>query len=142
MLFYIGAKRSEREQQTGLRRNINVGKSLKSFEILKTLTKGSIESVKKGDMRGFGKILDQVWQAKKETSAAISNVRIDELYEIAMKKGAYGCKVLGAGGGGCLLVSAPPKTHPSIIRNLKKRGVIPLPLVFDYRGVQVTSSEN
>jgi D-glycero-alpha-D-manno-heptose-7-phosphate kinase len=83
-----------------------------------------------------------VWQAKKETSAVISNVRIDELYEIAMKKGAYGCKVLGAGGGGCLLVSAPTKNHQLISRNLKKRGAIPLPLVFCKEGVQVTSNEN
>lgn len=142
MFFYIGAKRSEKEQQVSLRRNINSGKSLKSFEILKVLTKGSIESVKNGDMKNLGKILYQVWQAKKATSADISNTRIDDLCELTMKKGAYGCKVLGAGGGGCLLVVAPPKSHSLISRNLKKRGVIPLPLVFDWQGAQVTSNEN
>ena len=142
LLLYIGAKRSEREQQIGLRRNIKNEKYLKSFEILKTLTTKSVASVKKGDIKSFGKILYQVWQAKKATSTAISNMRIDELYEIAMKNGAYGCKVLGAGGGGCLLVCAPAKKHPSIIRNLKKRGGVPLPLVFDSWGVQVMSNES
>ena len=142
LLFYIGAKRSEKEQQVSLRRNINIGKSLKSFEKLKSLTKGSVDSIKKGDMKNFGKTLYQVWQAKKETSVDISNARIDELYETAMKNGAYGCKVLGAGGGGCLLVCAPTKSHLSIIRNLKKKGVIPLPLDFDSLGVQVMSNEN
>jgi galactokinase/mevalonate kinase-like predicted kinase/choline kinase len=142
LLFYIGAKRTEKEQQVSLRRNINIGKNLKSFEILKTLTKKSVGFAQRGDIKSFGKTLYQVWQAKKATSTAISNVRIDEIYKTAMKKGAYGCKVLGAGGGGCLLVSAPPKTHSLITRNLKKRGVIPLPLVFEYHGVQVTSNEN
>jgi len=142
LLFYIGAKRSEKEQQVGLRKNIKNEKYLKSFESLKSLATKSVMSVKKGDVKSFGKILYQVWQAKKATSADISNARIDELCEIAMKKKAYGCKVLGAGGGGCLLVCAPTKSHTSIIRNLKKRGAIQLPLAFDSGGVQISSNEN
>jgi D-glycero-alpha-D-manno-heptose-7-phosphate kinase len=90
----------------------------------------------------FGKLLDTAWQAKKMSSAKISDVRIDELYETAIKSGAYGGKVLGAGGGGCLIICAPEKSHAAIVRNLKKRGAIPLPLVFDSQGVQITSNEN
>jgi D-glycero-alpha-D-manno-heptose-7-phosphate kinase len=142
LLFYIGAKRSEKEQQVGLRKNIKNEKYLKSFESLKSLATKSVMSVKKGDVKSFGKILYQVWQAKKATSADISNARIDELYEIAMKNGAYGCKVLGAGGGGCLLVCAPTKSHTAIIRNLKKRGAVSLPWAFESQGVRITSSEN
>jgi galactokinase/mevalonate kinase-like predicted kinase/dTDP-glucose pyrophosphorylase len=142
LLFYIGAKRSEKEQQVVLRKNIKFDKSLESFEILKSLTKSSAASVKRGDIKSFGKTLYGVWQAKKSTSSAISNRRIDELVETVMKNSAYGCKVLGAGGGGCLLVSAPTKSQTSIIRNLKKRGVILLPLDFDRQGVYVTSNEN
>jgi D-glycero-alpha-D-manno-heptose-7-phosphate kinase len=142
LLFYIGAKRTEKQQQVGLQKNIKHGKNLESFETLKILAKRLVGFLKKSDIKSFGKSLDQTWQAKKATSADISNARIDELYEIAMKKGAYGCKVLGAGGGGCLLVCAPEKSHAAIVRNLKKRGVVLLPLVFDSQGVQVTTNES
>jgi len=142
LLFYIGAKRSEKEQQVYLRRNINAGKSLKSFEKLKALAAKASVLIKKGDVKTFGKLLNESWNIKKATSKNISDIRIDEFYNIAMKKGAYGGKLLGAGGGGCLLISAPEKSHVSIIRNLKNQGAIRLPLAFDFKGIQITSNEN
>jgi len=51
----------------------------------------------------FGALLDEAWQAKKRMSTRISSEHIDELYEAAMKVGALGGKVTGAGGGGFML---------------------------------------
>ena len=51
----------------------------------------------------FGYLLDKTWQAKKKLSSAISSGSIDEMYEIAMRSGAFGGKLLGAGGGGFFL---------------------------------------
>jgi D-glycero-alpha-D-manno-heptose-7-phosphate kinase len=51
----------------------------------------------------FGALLDEAWQAKKRMSSRISSEHIDELYEAAMKVGALGGKVTGAGGGGFML---------------------------------------
>lgn len=142
LLFYIGAKRSEKEQQNGLRKNIVAGKNLESFDKVKILAAKTAGLVKKGDLKTFGQLLNESWNIKKAVSKNISDARIDEFYTIALKKGAYGGKLLGAGGGGCLLICAPEKSHISIIRNLKKPGAIRLPLVFDFEGIQITSSES
>jgi len=142
ILFYIGAKRSEKEQQTGLRRNIISGKNPESFEKIKVLATKTAGFIKKGDVKTFGKLLNESWNIKKAISKNITDARIDEFYEIALKKGAYGGKLLGAGGGGCLLICAPERSHISIIRNLKTRGAIRLPFTFDFEGIQIKSYES
>ena len=51
---------------------------------------------------------------KKELAAGISSSHIDQMYQKVLNAGAYGGKILGAGGGGFLLVLAPPEKHQSI----------------------------
>ncbi len=57
----------------------------------------------RGELRDFGAMLDQAWKEKKRMSPMITNERIDEAYEIAIRHGALGGKVTGAGGGGHIL---------------------------------------
>jgi D-glycero-alpha-D-manno-heptose-7-phosphate kinase len=57
----------------------------------------------RGEIRDFGALLDEVWKQKKRMSPLITNQRIDEAYDIAIKHGALGGKVTGAGGGGYIL---------------------------------------
>lgn len=59
----------------------------------------------------FGELLHEAWLAKRSLDAGISNSEIDRLYERGRKAGAWGGKLLGAGGGGFLLFFAPPKAH-------------------------------
>ena len=66
------------------------------------------------DIPWFGRLLDDAWQCKKSLSTAVSNSAIDELYAKARALGAYGGKVLGAGGGGFFLFIAPPERHRDI----------------------------
>jgi D-glycero-alpha-D-manno-heptose-7-phosphate kinase len=58
----------------------------------------------KGDLRAFGELLHEGWEAKKRISSKISNPLIDEVYALARKHGALGGKITGAGGGGFLLL--------------------------------------
>ena len=67
------------------------------------LAKDMKVALENNDISSFGKILDEGWQLKKELASGIANPAIDEAYEIAMKNGALGGKLLGAGGGGFLL---------------------------------------
>ena len=60
--------------------------------------------LKRGNVRRFGEMLDEHWQAKKQLGSGIANPRIDRLYEIARANGALGGKISGAGGGGLLPV--------------------------------------
>jgi D-glycero-alpha-D-manno-heptose-7-phosphate kinase len=60
----------------------------------------------KGRLETWGEIMLEHWEAKKKRSAGMSNPRIDEYYELALKNGAIGGKLVGAGGGGFLLFYA------------------------------------
>ena len=60
--------------------------------------------IKSGNINDFGKLLHHAWIEKKELSSSISNHKIDELYQTSIQNGALGGKLLGAGGGGFLLV--------------------------------------
>jgi len=70
------------------------------------------------DLDSFGEILHQGWMEKRKLAAGISNHQIDEWYAIARENGAIGGKVLGAGGGGFLLLFAHPESFQDIIRSL------------------------
>ncbi|MEX1365239.1 MAG: GHMP kinase [Nannocystaceae bacterium] len=66
------------------------------------------------DLPAFGELLHQNWLLKRSLSAAISNPAIDDAYARALEAGATGGKLLGAGGGGFLLVFAEPEHHPKL----------------------------
>ena len=95
----------------------------KQKETLKRIRDMVLESVglfeSKGslDLAALGKLLEEGWQLKKTLSPLVSNAEIDEYYERAKKAGATAGKILGAGGGGFLMLLAPPESHPKIIQS-------------------------
>ena len=66
------------------------------------------------DLDGFGHLLHEAWQFKRKLSQNVSTPAIDAFYDTARAAGALGGKLLGAGGGGFLLVFAPPERHARI----------------------------
>lgn len=80
------------------------------------------------DLSDFGKLLNESWGLKKKLNGLISNDKIDEVYEIAMKSGALGGKLLGAGGGGFILFFVPPEDHQRIRKSLKNMLYVPFGL--------------
>ncbi len=68
----------------------------------------------------FGKLLDQSWKYKRRLSDKVSTPQIDHIYEEAMRAGAIGGKIMGAGGGGFMLLFAKPEDQPAIRERLKK----------------------
>ena len=83
----------------------------------------------------FGKLLDTTWKLKRGTGSKVSNGSIDELYDIAIKAGALGGKLLGAGGGGFLLFYCEKDKQ----ENLKKalENLMMVPFNFENDGAQV-----
>ena len=65
-------------------------------------------------LREFGELLHQAWELKRSLDTCISNPDIDEIYERGRRAGAWGGKLLGAGGGGFMLFLAPPEAHPRL----------------------------
>lgn len=77
------------------------------------------------DLSTFGEILHKGWLKKKEMASGISNRKIDKWYERARNHGAIGGKITGAGGGGFLLLYAPPERHGDILRALPELRFMP-----------------
>lgn len=72
------------------------------------------DALNRSDIGGFGEILHTNWEHKRRLAAGISTPELDGWYATARAHGAVGGKVLGAGGGGFLLLSAPPARHAEI----------------------------
>lgn len=90
----------------------------------------------RGDFEKIGSLLDQCWALKRGNGKNVSNPQIDELYEVAKREGAYGGKLLGAGGGGFIMFFAPPERHERIRRALSQLKVW-VPFQFETEGAQV-----
>ena len=65
-------------------------------------------------LREFGELLHRAWEAKRSLDGGISNAEIDGIYDLGREAGAWGGKLLGAGGGGFLLFFASPAKHPKL----------------------------
>ncbi|KKT89063.1 MAG: GHMP kinase [Candidatus Jorgensenbacteria bacterium GW2011_GWC1_48_8] len=74
----------------------------------------------KGDLRGMAAMLHEGWQRKRMLASNISNSLINDLYEGGLNAGAWGGKILGAGGGGCFLFIAPPEKQNNIRESMRK----------------------
>ena len=88
-----------------------------------------------GNILEFGSLLDESWRLKKTLSPKVSTEYIDFLYAKALKAGAIGGKVTGAGGGGFLLLFVEPDKQQSVKNALDK--LLYVPLKFDTRGSQI-----
>jgi D-glycero-alpha-D-manno-heptose-7-phosphate kinase len=76
------------------------------------------DEIGRGATDELGDIHHENWVLKKSLTSAISSAAIDDHYEAARKAGARGGKLLGAGGGGFMVFSAPKSRHPDIIKSL------------------------
>jgi D-glycero-alpha-D-manno-heptose-7-phosphate kinase len=83
----------------------------------------------------FGKLLRESWEYKRRLSDRVSTPEIDQIYQAAMDAGAIGGKILGAGGGGFLLLFAPPERHSKIRERLKN--LVHVPFAFENSGSRV-----
>lgn len=88
-----------------------------------------------GELREFGSLLGEAWQQKKRMSPFISNERIDELYELALRKGALGGKITGAGGGGYILLFCDFTRKHRVIEALEFAGAQVSEFAFDSKGL-------
>ena len=100
------------EQVEGLKN----GKNHDNTKALVDMAETSLKYLKRGKLNDFGKLLHESWLMKKSLASGISNDHIDEMYELALSAGAFGGKVLGAGGGGYLMLYVPSKSRNKLMR--------------------------
>ena len=83
----------------------------------------------------FGKLLDTTWKLKKQTGSKISTSSIDRLYELGIKEGAFGGKLLGAGGGGFLVFYVPEERQSRVKEAMKD--LVHVPFKFEEGGTKI-----
>lgn len=93
-----------------------------------------------GSLDDFGRLLHESWIIKRGLTDVISNHNIDEIYQTAIGAGALGGKLLGAGGGGFMLIFSRPEQQPNIRRAL--RGLLEIPFGFEFVGTQIIYCDN
>ncbi len=97
----------------------------------------------RGKIREFGVTLHEAWLCKRKLAQGITNESIDELYETARTAGAWGGKILGAGGGGYLLICTPFSKRHRVIESLEQAGGKVVDFQFESDGVRTwTALEN
>lgn len=134
LLVYTGISRFSSETSNEFAENIE-----KKHNELNALTRIAEEALDhllhERDVKFLGRLLDESWRLKSSMSSKISNSAIDALYNLALKHGAIGGKILGAGGGGFMLIFADPKYHENILNELKDFLIVPFK--FDFNGTQL-----
>ena len=95
------------------------------------------ESLEKGNLHEFGRLMDLHWQRKKERSGGMSNPKINEWYETAMANGAIGGKLIGAGGGGFLMFYTEDKSR--LRHSMRACGLKEVRFRFDFEGTKLVS---
>ena len=134
MLFYTGIKRTASEVAS------SYAGSMEARAALLTRMRDYVEqscAILNSDqnLNAFGELLHQAWQAKRALSDKVSNPRVDALYDDARQAGAFGGKLLGAGGGGFILLFVPPEKQAKVRKCFSR--LIEVPFEFEFSGSQI-----
>tara|TARA_Y100001970_G_scaffold269232_1_gene361418 strand:+ start:397 stop:1395 length:999 start_codon:yes stop_codon:yes gene_type:complete len=92
---------------------------------LESFVDEGIKLLKKSDISNFGKLLNESWKIKKSLGKEISNEYINEIYDTAIECGAYGGKILGAGGAGFIMFIIPESKKQNLRKKLKNCNEVP-----------------
>ena len=135
LLFYTGIQRFSSEIQADTFAK-HVDKTRQLLDMLALVDEAEkILTDKNTSLNEFGRLLDVTWKLKRGTGSRVSNGSIDDLYSMAIKAGALGGKLLGAGGGGFLLFYCEKEKQLSVTKALEKLMIVPFK--FENDGTQV-----
>jgi D-glycero-alpha-D-manno-heptose-7-phosphate kinase len=134
MLFYTGIRRTASSIAESFVTGIDDRR--RQLRIMKDLVDESISIVTcDRDILEFGELLHEAWLTKRSLSATISNSEVDAVYDAARAAGALGGKLIGAGGGGFVLLFVPPSKQRSVRERLNT--LIEVPFKFEFSGSQI-----
>ena len=135
MLFFTGISRIASEVACDKIKNLT--KNENNLLQMKSIVEESYEILVSPDrnLNEFGELMNETWKLKKTLSDKVTNSEIDELYEIALKNGAVGGKLLGAGGGGFIVFYVETENQPKVRQALNN--YLHVPFKFDFDGSKI-----
>lgn len=139
MLFYSGVSRHASVIAESQVKAIGAGERDEALRILTDMAARGAKVLADGNLAEFGLMLDQAWLIKKSLSPLVSTSAVDAMYGAAKDAGALGGKLLGAGGGGFVLLFVRPERHGAIRSALTQYLEVPFRIEFSgsriiYRG--------
>jgi D-glycero-alpha-D-manno-heptose-7-phosphate kinase len=140
LLYFTGYSRSAaailKDQDARTRRSDpSVVDNLHYVKEMGLRSRGMLE---KGDLVGFGELMHEHWEHKKRRASSMSNPNIDRWYTLARENGAVGGKLVGAGGGGFLMLYAADKVR--LRQAMRTEGLQEVRFRFDFEGAKVLAS--
>jgi len=137
MLFFTGFTRSASEilRDQDVRSNSKDKEMLDNLTFMKQLGHQSKSALESNDLHDFAHLMNVHWEHKKRRSPNMSNGVIDDYYSLALKSGAIGGKLIGAGGGGFLMFYSEDKTR--LRRAMIEAGLREVRVRFDFDGTRV-----
>lgn len=135
MLFFTGFSRNASDIAKE-----QIRKTPEKKNELKTISDMSYEAINilnssDSNIDDFGKLLHKSWMIKRNLTDKITSIEIDNIYQRALEAGALGGKLLGAGGGGCILFFVEPGLQHKVIEKLKN--LVYIPFRFENLGSQI-----
>jgi D-glycero-alpha-D-manno-heptose-7-phosphate kinase len=140
LLFFTGFARSASNilKDQKIRSEKNDEDMINNLHYVKDLGYRSKTALENSDTNLFGELMHEHWENKKRRSGGMSNPDIDNWYNLAMKNGAIGGKLVGAGGGGFLMFMAKDKAR--LRKTMKESGLEEVRFKFDFEGTKVIHS--
>lgn len=138
LLFFTGTSRNSQEITKIKIEKIKT--RLAEVAIMKSMVTEAVSILKSNSpLTEIGKLLHEGWIAKRGLSSNISTKSVDDIYQTARNNGALGGKLLGAGGGGFMLIFANPEHHQKISDSLTS--LVQVPFRFEFNGSSVCVNE-
>ena len=134
MLFFTGFSRFSSDIQVEAEKSLK-SKEAQLLEMLQLVDEAEQVLTSKTDLTEFGKLLDYTWTLKRGITSKVSTDSIDAIYDKAIKAGATGGKLLGAGGGGFLLFYVEADKQKNVHEALED--LLYVPFEFETAGTQV-----
>ncbi len=139
LLFFTGYSRNAsdilREQDDRSRQRDEA--MVENLHVVKQLAHASKAAFEAGNLDAFARLMNEHWQFKKQRSGSMTNAALDDLYECALRNGALGGKLIGAGGGGFLLFYSEDKRR--LREAMRDKGLREVRFRFDFEGTRVVA---
>jgi D-glycero-alpha-D-manno-heptose-7-phosphate kinase len=141
ILFYTGIQRSAskilREQDEKSKKE--EGNTIETLHEIKKIGLETKKAFENGEVDKFGEYLDSHWNIKKQLSGGVTNPFIDECYQYALKNGALGGKIMGAGGGGFFMFyhNGNNNEKTNFINAMGEKGLKKMRFDFDFEGTKI-----
>ena len=139
LMFYTGINRDANNilGEQSQKAKINEAVTIKSMHRIKEIGREIKRSLENDKITLFGKLMHEHWMEKKKISAKMSSPKIDHWYDVGLKNGALGGKIMGAGGGGFLLFCCDVEKRKHLRKTMEAKGLKFMDFKFDWEGSKV-----